>query len=57
MGQRPSGGGYRAGGPLPVFTLETPRHTKPFVLPGDSNYAGFLAAEQVPVSPAAFQFP
>lgn len=57
MGQRPPGGGYRAGGPLPVFTLETPLHTKPFVLPGDSDYSNFLAAEQVPVTPAAFQVP
>ncbi len=57
IGRRPSGGGYHAGGPLPVFTLETPRHTKPFVLPGDFDWANFLTAERVPVSPAAFQIP
>lgn len=57
MGQRPSGGGYQAGGLLPVFTLETLRHTKPFVLPGESDYSTFLAAERVPVTPAAFLVP
>ena len=56
-GQQPAGGGYRAGGPLPIFSLETPNHAKPFVFPGDADYASFLTAELAPVSPAAFAIP
>jgi hypothetical protein len=40
--RNPPGGGFRIGGNLPLVGFLTPRHSKPFVFPGDSDYSNFL---------------
>jgi len=49
FGRVPPGGGYRAGGNLPLIGMWTPNGSKPFVFPGDGfDYLQSLAVENTP---------